>query len=167
MIYSLLKNDTKVCPFCGYKDDEIIDEYIKNYYRIIQKIEMPDILFIGFDLSIGNDINNEEGNTNSLAVQNILAFNRLKDNKDLIINLIKDSLFLYNTKYELAGIVCTPYSGRYSGLIINMKEDCLLLKKNLNYYFDSQMHNNEILEIKDWKNILNKDLPYILIYIKN
>ena len=84
---------------------------------------MPDILFIGFDLSIGNDINNEEGNTNSLAVQNILAFNRLKDNKDLIINLIKDSLFLYNTKYELAGIVCTPYSGHYIGQIINVKEE--------------------------------------------
>ena len=22
MIYSLLKNDAKLCPFCGYKDDE-------------------------------------------------------------------------------------------------------------------------------------------------
>ena len=118
---------------------------------------MPDILFIGFYLSIGKDIDNEEGNTNYLAVQNILAFNRLKASKDLIINLIKGSIFLYKTKYELAGIVCTPYSGHYSGLIINMKEDSHLLKKNLNYYFDSQLNNNEILEIKDWKNILKKD----------
>ena len=118
---------------------------------------MPDILFIGFDLSIGNDINDEKGNSNSLPVQNILAFNRLKANKDLIINLIKDSIFLYNTKYELAGIVGTPYSGHYSGIIINMKADSHLLKKNLNYYFDNQLNNNEILEIKDWKNILNKD----------
>ena len=59
------------------------------------------------------------------------------------------------------------FSGHYSGLIINLIEDFHFLKKNKNYFYDDRLNNNEIVEIKNnWKDMLNSNLPNILIYAK-
>ena len=138
LIKNFLKNENSTCPKCGYYNDKIIDENNLTYYKTISKIEYPKFLFIGFDFAIGSDIENIEGKVNSIEKQNLLSFNRLENNLDLIKNLILENILIYNTSYNLIGIVCTPYSGHYNGIIINMKEDINLLKKNTNYFYDSQ-----------------------------
>ena len=41
------------------------------------------------------------------------------------------------------------------------------MKKNKNYFYDDRLNNNEIIEIKDnYRNMINSNLPNILIYAK-
>ena len=78
-----------------------------------------------------------------------------------------ENILIYNTSYNLIGIVCTPYSGHYNGIIINMKEDINLLKKNTNYFYDSQKNDNFIIPVENWKELLDYNYPYVLIYVND
>lgn len=167
MIKNFIKNENSTCPKCGYYKDKIIDEKNLTYYKIISKVEYPKFLFIGFDFSIGSDIENIEGEVNSIDKQNLLSFNRLKDNLDLIKNLILENILIYNTSYNLIGIVSTPYSGHYNGIIINMKDDINLLKKNSNYFCDGQKNDNFIIPVENWREFLDYNYPYVLIYVND
>ena len=167
LIKNLIKNETSVCPKCGYYNEKIIDENDKNYYRIVTNVEFPMFLFIGFDFSIGADIVNNSNITNSLGKQNLLAYNRLKHNLNLIKNLILDKITINNNIYVLKGLVSTPYSGHYNGIITDLNEDIYPLKKGKYYFYDGQKNNNEIIEIENWRELLNTNLPYILFYNKN
>ena len=167
LIKNLIKNETSVCPNCGYYKDKIIDENDKKYYRIVTHVEFPMFLFIGFDFEIGSDIDSNSNITNSLGKQNFLAFNRLKNNLDLIKNLILDKIVINNINYILKGIVSTPYAGHYNGIITDLNEDIYLLKKGKYYFYDGQKNNNDIIEIENWRGLLDSNLPYILIYNKN
>ena len=75
--------------------------------------------------------------------------------------------FAVNSKYLLIGLICFPFSGHYNALIIKLFEDFHASKKNKNYFYDDRLNNNEIIEIKDnWKDMININLPNILIYAK-
>ena len=54
----------------------------------------------------------------------------------MIKNLIKENIKINNILYELVGIVCSPYSGHFNGIIINLKEDLHLLNKHKSYFYD-------------------------------
>jgi len=56
----------------------------------------------------------------------------------LIKNLIKENIKINNILYELVGIVCSPYSGHFNGIIINLKEDLHLLNKHKSYFYHGQ-----------------------------
>ena len=47
-----------------------------------------------------------------------------------------------------------------------MNEDVNLLKKATNYFYDSQKNENYILPIDNWRDVLDNNYPYILIYLK-
>ena len=166
LIKNNIKNETTVCPNCGYFEGKILDENNLTHYKIIAKVEYPTFLFISFDFAIGVDHENIYGNSNSISMQNLLAFNRLKDNLNVIKNMILDNIMINNNSYSLIGIVCSPYSGHYNGIIINMNEDVNLLKKATNYFYDSQKNENYILPIDNWRDVLDNNYPYILIYLK-
>ena len=104
---------------------------------------------------------------NSIETLNLISFNRLKNNIELIKNLIVDNFIVYDIKYVLKGIICCPFSGHYNGLIINMEDDSHLLKQKSNYFYDDTLNDNCIKEIiDDWKNKPNKNYPNILILLK-
>ena len=104
---------------------------------------------------------------NSIEILNLISFNRLKNNIELIKNLIVDNFIVYDIKYVLKGIICYPFSGHYNGLIINMADDSHLLKQKYNYFCDDTLNDNCIKEITDdWENKLNNNYPNILIYLK-
>ena len=166
LIKNFLKNENSVCSKCGYFNDKIIDENDKKYFRIITNIDYPLFFFIGFDFSIISDINDKKGMINSLEKQNLLAFDRLKNNLGLIKSLIKESININNILYKLLAIVCSPYAGHFNGIIIDLKEDYHLLEKNKSYFYDGQKNNNEIIPITNWKEILDRNYPYILMYSK-
>ena len=167
LIYNQLKNTNSVCYNCGYLNGLIIDENIKNYYVTILKVQCPKFILVGFEFSLAEDLYNEQHKLNSLETLNLLSFNRLKNNIELIKNLIINEFTVYNTKYVIKGIICCPFSWHYNGILINLDEDFHLLKKTGNYFYDDRLNNNSIEEIPgNWKNKLNDNYPTILIYIK-
>jgi hypothetical protein len=167
LIYDKLKNTNSVCYKCRYYKEKIIDENIKNYYISITKVECPQFIMIGFEFSLPEDLYNENNKLNSFETLNLLAFNRLKSNIEVIKNIIVNEFIVYNTKYVLKSIICCPFSGHYNCFLINLDEDSHLLKKNGNYFYDDRLNDNLIEEIfSDWKNNLNKNYPAILLYLK-
>ena len=66
---------------------------------------------------------------------------------NIIKNLILDKIEINNNIYVLKGLVSTPYSGHYNGIITDLKEDIYSLKKGNYYFYDGQKNNNEIVEI--------------------
>ena len=53
-------------------------------------------------------------------------------------------------------------------MLLKMLDNYHLLEINKNYIYDDMLYNNEIIEIKsEWKNLLNNNIPNILIYVKN
>ena len=167
LIYDQLKNTNSVCYKCGYYKEKIIDENIKNYYISITKVGCPQFIMIGFEFSLPEDLYNENNKLNSLETLNLLAFNRLKSNIEVIKNIIVNEFIVYNTKYVLKSIICCPFSGHYNCFLINLDEDSHLLKKNCNYFYDDRLNDKLIEEtFGDWKNNLNKNYPAILLYLK-
>ena len=74
---------------------------------------------------------------------------------------------LSNKKYLLKGLICCPFSGCCNTILINLSKDLHLLKKGLNYFYDDSQNNNQIIKIENnWRNLLNNNLPFILIYQK-
>ena len=88
LIYDQLKNTNSVCYKCGYYKEKIIDENIKNYYISITKVGCPQFIMIGFEFSLPEDLYNANNKLNSLETLNLLAFNRLKSNIEVIKNII-------------------------------------------------------------------------------
>ena len=133
-------------------------------------MQRPSFIFIGFEFSLPEDLEDSKRNVNSIETLNSLSFNREKKNLLTIKRILKEEIEVFNTKYLLRGLICCPFSGHYSALIIKLFEDFHVLKKNKNYFYDDRLNNNEIIEIieiKDnWRDIINNNLPNILIYAK-
>ena len=90
-----MNNKVYVCPLCGYANDKIININNKSYYKIITKVKSPSFLFIWFELSTDNDNIDINGNINSIGFINNIIWHRMKDNIDIIINLIVDNFVIY------------------------------------------------------------------------
>ena len=122
--------------------------------KIIKNINVPEIIFLFFDIGEENDDVYE-------------VYNNLKINLDLIKNFIKDDFYIFNNKYELRSIICMPYSNHYSCLIIKNKKNIKNIELDENYYYDSQKYDNCLKKVDNYKmNIKSDCVPYILIYIK-
>ena len=132
LIYYNLKNDAYNC---WYHDEKIINSNITNYYKTIIKVEVPNIIFIGFELSNENDLyndvnsDNDENNINSVERLNLICFNRMKDNIKIIKDKIVAKFSVYNFKFSLKAIICSPFSGHYCEILINLEKDENILKK--------------------------------------
>ena len=159
-IIRLLSNDLTQCSICGFtKDGKVIDTSHPNYYRIISDIEYPLFLFFSFDLLNDSDQGTE------LELKKLEFRRRIQYNKQ-IIELIKDYLEINNNKYYLRGIICTPKFNHFTALIINNDDKLNKLEKGVNYY-DGNSYFHDIRKIKDVKDILSSELPYLVLYCKN
>ena len=58
----------------------------------------------------------------------IISLN-IRKNKEVIINKICNEFCFLNKKFILSAIICCPFSGHYTGMIINMSKDFKSLKK--------------------------------------
>ena len=167
LIYYNLKNDSFTCPNCGYnKHEQIIDANIKNYYKTIINVYVPVFIFIGFELSHEDDLYNKKHKLNSITTMNLLCYNRMEENINLILEKILEKITVYNTNYFLKAVICSPFSGHFSGLIINLEDNYKNLEPNNNYYYDDYINNHEIIKIDNFKDILKDNIPFILIYKK-
>lgn len=85
------------------------------------------------------------------------------------LNKIKDILFhefkVYNNIYILNGIISKPNVGHFTPYLIDLEADLYALKKGLNYIYDDNLNNNQIIRLENnYKNLNN--IPHILIYVK-
>ena len=67
---------------------------------------------------------NESGILNKLEEEERNFNNRIIYNKDIIENL-QEKIVVYKDEYQLVGIVNTPESNHYTGLLINLNENIL------------------------------------------
>ena len=105
---------------------------------------------------------------NDNNILNIISFQRLKDNIDIIKNMIEESVNVNNVNYKLDGIIICPYSGHYTAFIINLISDSHLFKKNYNYFYNDEANDDAIISFdEDIKNLLNINIPYLLIYYQS
>ena len=84
---------------------------------------------IGLEFSFPKDLYNKDKKLNTLETLNLLAFNRLKSNIEIIKNIIINEFTVYNNKYILKCIISCPLSGHYNGYLINLDEESHLLKR--------------------------------------
>ena len=90
LINSNLKNCNSVCYKCGYKNNKIINEDDKKYYVTILNEKCPSFIFIAFEFSLPEDLEDSKGNVNSYEKLKLISFNRAKKNLLTIKRIIKE-----------------------------------------------------------------------------
>ncbi len=150
-----LKNHLVLCHKCTWIDhgNKILSN-IPTLSKIIKNIELPDIMFLFFDIGEERD-------------DTFKVYNNIKLNLEQIINYIEDEFYIFNSKYALKGIICMPYVNHYTSLIVGADLKDKFIKKGANYYYDDQKYDNNLILIKDYKSHMKDNgVPYILIYTK-
>ena len=86
---------------------------------------------------------------------------------DKIKNQLENNIIIRNDVYILLGLISCPFNEHYICMLINLYEDFNSLKKGLTYFYDDMSINHDLNEISNYKDLLEDNLPYIGIYIKN
>ena len=88
---------------------------------------------------------------NNIGKLNLLSYNRLKENWNIIKDIILDEFQFNNSSYKLGDISKSLFSGHYYVFIISLL-DIHLLRNNHNYFDDYLGNGNEVED--NYKNYL-------------
>ena len=147
------QNKALICPNCGWNNNKIITKYA-TFSEIITEINNPNFIFIFYD------IGNEKDDLFSVV-------NNIRNYLDKITSQIVNNFSFKNDAYKLAGIICCPYNGHYTCIVIDIDEDIKNIKKGRSYFYDDCSREHNLTELKDYRSIFKNHLPYICLYIKN
>ena len=139
-INRLLFNEIYICPNCNYKDGVILDQNSKTLSKTILNWKLPKILNIGFETAKWEDVD-DKNNLPDIITQNEIIFNRLKANVNNIKRILKPFIIIKDVKFNLKAIICSPYSGHFTLILIDLIANEYLLNNHPNNYYDN---NNEI-----------------------
>jgi len=110
---NLMKNELSICNKCGYDEEGVIFNLSNpTFYRIIHEKISPKVFFVVFDLLNEND----KGTRYELDQ---IEFLRRKQYNDILFNLLKREIKIENIIFELKGMILTPQSDHFNGLILN------------------------------------------------
>ena len=84
----------------------------------------------------------------------------MEDNLTIILEKIIQKFIVYNLNYYIKGIACLPFSGHFSGIIVDLDYEYKNSEKTNNYYYDDSKNNNEIIETNNYKDILGSSISY-------
>ena len=84
-----------------------------------------------------------------------------------IINILTEDFIIKDNYFKLKSLICTPYSGHYTTILIGIFKNKHLFDKNFNYIYDDLDNDNNIVSVVDWKKFLDNHIPFIAIYGKN
>ena len=138
---------------CGYLNDKIITN-LQTCSETIFDMHNSNVIFFFYEL--GGEKDNFDD-----------VLNNIKKNISLIKTQIKKTFLFKNELYFLSGIICCPYKGHYTSIIVNLKEKIGSLNVKANYFYDDRSLNHEVKEIDNYDSLLEDYLPYVVIYIKN
>ena len=118
IIKNKLTNVQSVCPLCGYnQNNKIISQ---TYFKIYNKFVAAKFLFITLEFT-----DEHEGIMKSDDEVELLAFNkRIMYNKEIVEYLLSEKT-LFGIKYNLIGVINTPQSNHYNGVVINLNKKYL------------------------------------------
>ena len=143
----------------GYdKDKKIISQ---TYFKIYNKIELPKFIFINFEF-----IDENESEINNRLEEERLCFNKRIKNNDGIIKFLLSEQKIFGKKYELKAIINTPQIDHYNGIIINLNMLYYNLDLGNTYIYDGNKNSNLIIKVNNLTNALNKNYPYIGLFLK-
>ena len=120
-------------------------------------------LFFSFEENLNEDFEfyNE---AISEEKQDVLIYNKIKNNLFYINNMLVDTFKFCDTSYQLRGLICQEYAGHYSAILINVQMTSFLIEKGMNYYYNDRKNNNEIIPLINWRDKLNDDIPVLALY---
>ena len=95
-----------------------------------------------------------------------LLFERNKKYISKLDYILVDDFIFCGCKYCIRGLVTQEYSGHYSAILINLKEDSFLMEKGKTYYYDDTKNNNEIILLNDWRSKIKENIPFVALYEK-
>jgi hypothetical protein len=97
------------------------------------------------------DVGNYYDNFNSVI-------NNIRHNLDKIKKQLEYNIKIRNDVYNLSGLIYCPYNGHYNCILINLNENFYNLKKGLNYFYDNMNINHDLIEITNYKDLLEHNL---------
>ena len=89
---------------------------IKNYYKIINNISLAIFIFIGFVFCKTEDAYYIKDKPKSIIIINKLIWDKINTQLENILKVIFEEFSVNNIKYSINRIICSPFSGHYSGL---------------------------------------------------
>ena len=95
-----------------------------------------------------------------------LLYERNKNSINYIDYILVNEFQLCKSNYILRGLITQKFSGHYSVFLINVKNDSLLIKKGVSYYYDDRDNDNEILKVDDWRKMIKEYIPILALYEK-
>ena len=150
----LLTNELTTCKKCRYnKKGEVIDIKNPNYFRLINKINLPKIFFVVYDFLNENDERTEE------ELEEI-EFYRRKQYNDLLLNLLKDRITYENKIYILKSFIFTQQSDHLTTTLLNYQNELLNLKNQTNYFYNDDIKNHILKEIDNLNRIFKENFGY-------
>ena len=62
-------------------------------------------------------------------------------------------------------MISMPSDDNYTTTLINLNNS-FLMEKGKSYYYNDRMNDNEIINLENWKCILNNEVPILVLYEK-
>ena len=137
----------------GWDNDKTITKYETCSESIIE-IKIPNFIFFFYDIE-------EHKDDFSNALKNI------KNNLNLIKNQFVDKFIFKFEEYSLTGLIWCQYFGYYVDILIDLIENVKYLIKGCSCFYDDTYISHDLYEIDSYLSLLNDNLPYIAIYMKN
>ena len=162
---ALFANIVSYCIKCQWKNDMPDKSNSPSYYKYFQDIVPPIFIFISFEDNLNDIFENNDVIINENS-NDLILYNKIKENLNYIKNILVDSFSFCDKVYNLKGLICQEYAGHYSAILINVNDNSFLIDKGKTYYYNDRKYNNEIRIIENWKEKLNEDIPVLAIYEK-
>ena len=163
IIYNKFSISYSICEFCSYTLDKRIKAgniYSKCITKTCLDIHAPFVISLCFELT---DLSADKNDNNQF--RNLIKY------KENIVKLIKERICVFNIFYNLCGILFQKSINHYTALAYKVNNNLLNIDHST-LYNDGGENNSEIIFIDDENfvnliNILKKENPLILIYMKN
>lgn len=155
------------CLSCQWKNDEIISTDKPKYFKVFSNLKPSQFIFITFESNLNYEfdiLDIYKSSEISATKHDELLYERNKANIKKINFILVDEFKFCNKSYILRGLLTQQFSGHYSSLLINVKEDSLLVKKGHNYLYDDNNNNNELILVENWRDIILDYIPFVALY---
>ena len=134
---ALFSNISSYCTNYQWKKGISDKTFSPRYFKYFIDINPPYFLFFSFEGNL-NDIFEKNLNAISEGAQDLLIFNKLKENIIYIKKMLVQTFNFCDFKYDLHGLICQEYAGHYSAILINLPYDSFLLEKGKSYYYNEE-----------------------------
>ena len=156
----LLTNELSTCKKCGYNSKgDILDIKNPTYFRLVNKITLPKIFFVIFDLLNEND-------KGSVLELEEIEYERRKQYNELLLNVMKERINYQNKSFILKSYIFTPQSDHFTTVLLNYQNELMYLKNKSNYFYNGDTKNHCLEETDNLNRIFKENIVYLGVYVE-